>query len=529
MAIATSSGKSTDDSNDAIARRLEQHRSEIIKNINPKELFNFICEEELTELMETIHNNNVSRSTKVQVLINAVESSSKPNVFVRFAECVAKEKAHLGHSYVAKLLLGEEFTRSMHDDIKASAVYKKQCVDRIKTLMDNFNVDELIPVMYANSLLTLDEWERLTNPAMSMTRQDKISFVLSLLETKGPTAHLLFVKCLKQKSENPSYQELLQLFDVAKTLKRKAERQFTATCTTVCKLSKPTLRQTIANGVIISPQYLQAVKEIHSLQYNGNCEAAIIKVEEYKSAGEVELYVALMCRNWYAYVTCKASPKEINMMVEDAMKSLQADTVDSDNRVILESRCEWMLSKYYWYMNDKQEAKRHIDESLLIQTANQVAPGEDTLLAHYGKACTLLDTLAEQWSPKVAGYARALIHNANDFAKLKDNNYGLYLSHHCIRLAQISLHSSPQCPGVCDDPSDLKEAASTLEKVDENSLSPRTKCLFYITYSDYYRNKLDHKEALNYVKRARSIAKSSGFDTELKSIEKRVSVLKVEE
>ena len=108
-------------------------------------------------------------------------------------------------------------------------------------------------------------------------------------------------------------------------------------------------------------------------------------------------------------------------MVKDAMKSLQA--VESDNKAILESRCEWMLSKYYWYMNDKQKAQHHIDESMLIQAANQVAPGEDTLLTHYGKACTLLDTLAEQWSPRVAGYARKLIQNANDFAV--ESDYGL--------------------------------------------------------------------------------------------------------
>ena len=39
----------------------------------------------------------------------------------------------------------------------------------------------------------------------------------------------------------------------------------------------------------------------------------------------------------------------------------------------------------------------------------------------------------------------------------------------------------------------------------------------------------NHEEAINYVQKAHSIAEGSGFDTELKSIEKRFSVLKVEE
>ena len=515
--------------NDAIAWRLNQHRSEISKYVNPNELFNCMCEEGLVEMevLGVISDHNKTREMKVQALLKAVESSSNPNGFVQFAECMKNEKGHLGHSYVAKLLSGEELSISMHNDMRISAKYKEQCKQGVKTLIRNINVEDLVPILFAEGLLTADEFERLIN-VMSMTRQDKVLLVLSLLETKGPTAHLLFVKCLEQENENPSREELLRLFGVTaevRVLKRNATAQLQAIHTVNSKIMKYIPRQAKAHGIIVSQTYLDAVKKIHGLQYKGKCEAAITEVEVHKTAGEVELYVALMCRNWYAYVNCHKSPQEIESMVEDAMKSLQA--VESDNRAILESRCEWMLSKYYWYMNDKQKAKDHIDESMLIQTANQVAPGEDTLLTHYGKACTLLDTLAEQWSTRVAGYARILIKNANGFAVECD--YGLYLSHHCIRLAQISLRSSPQCPGVCNDLGELKEANLSLSNVNVDTLSPRTKCLFYITRSDYYRNMAKHEEAMSYVQKAHSIAESRGFDTELKSIEKRFSVLKIEE
>lgn len=524
---ATISGELT---NDAIARRFQQHRSEISHCINPNELFSCMCEDGLAEmeLMGIINNQNESRETKVQAILNAVESSSKPNTFVRFASCVKKEQEHLGHSYIAKLLSGEEISASLWADMKASARYKGQCMQGRKTLMSTFNVEDLLPTLYAKRLLTLDECERLTNPAMPMTRQDKVSFIISLLEAKGPTAYLLFVKCLEETCENPSHEELLQQFTgIKRVKKRKHTEQSQTLCSVTSKLPKFIPRQTKAHGIIVSQTYLEAVEKIHELQYKGDCRTAILEVEAYKSAGEVELYVALMCRNWYAYVNCHKSPQEVDSMVDDAIESLQ--TVDDDNRAILESRCEWMLSKYYWYMKDKEKAKHHIDESMLIQASYQVAPGEDTLLTHYGKACTLLDTLAEQWTRRAAKQARRLIENANDFAQNCDNHYGLYLSHHCIRLAQISLRSSPQCPGVCNNPSDLKEAASTLNSVIVNTLSPRTKCLFYITYSDYYRNMVNHREALNYAQKAHSIAETSGFDTELESIEKRFSVLAVGE
>ena len=533
---ATSSGefKSTAGSysNVAIAHRLEQHRSEIIKSINPSIIFQYMYkeyeEEELEEMgLNYINMNDESRKYNAQeALLKAVES--KPHALTQFARYVEEDGEHLGHSYIAKLLLGhgKEFSASMRDDMTTSARYKKQCRKGIDTIIRNLNVDDLTPLLYKNGLLTSDEFDRLVN-SPAMTRQDKAFFVIGLLQTKGPMAHLLFVQCLaEQKSDNPTHEELLQLFGITKSSclsKRKAVEQTTRNTTS--KLLRYIPRQTKAQGILISQTYLEAVENIHGLQYVGNCKAAIIKVEEYKSAGKVELYVALMCRNWYAYVNCCKSSENIHEMVEDAMKSLQ--TVKNDNRAILESRCEWMLSKFYWYMNDKQKAQYHIDQSMLIQTVNQVAPGEDTLLTHYGKACTLLDRLAEQWCPRIAKDARRLIQNANDFAVSGD--YGLYLSHHCIRLAQISLRSSPQCPGVCSDSSDLEEAAYTLDSVDVDSLSPRTKCLFYITYSDYHRNKSNHQGALDCVEKARSIAQNSGFNTELKSIEKRFDALKVKE
>ena len=65
-----------------------------------------------------------------------------------------KKEGHLGHSYIAKLLLGEEVSTSMHNDMISSAKYKEQCVQSVKTLMCNFNAEDLVPTLYAERLLT---------------------------------------------------------------------------------------------------------------------------------------------------------------------------------------------------------------------------------------------------------------------------------------------------------------------------------------------------------------------------------------
>ena len=100
---SSSEFEATVDSNDAIAQRLKQHRTEIIKCINPSVLFNCTCEEELAE-MELMEE---SRAKKVEALLNAVESSGKPNAFIQFVRCVEKDSEHLGHSHACcKIIIG---------------------------------------------------------------------------------------------------------------------------------------------------------------------------------------------------------------------------------------------------------------------------------------------------------------------------------------------------------------------------------------------------------------------------------------
>ena len=94
--------------------------------------------------------------------------------------------------------------------------------------------------------------------------------MINLLETKGPTAHLLFVQCLEQENENPSHEELLQLFGVTKS-RCLSKRKYTepTTCNARLKVPKYISRQTEAQGILISQTYLEAVENIHGLQYTG--------------------------------------------------------------------------------------------------------------------------------------------------------------------------------------------------------------------------------------------------------------------
>ena len=514
----------------AIRERLKQHRREIIQSINPDELVHDHAMHELLgfDLVEDVVRGDRSARKKAEMILHTIESQDN-SALLRFVQCLESEHDHLGHAFVAKRLLGTGLSDEMMKEMDTSYKYMMQCRRNAKRLRSDIDCHTLVPHLQAEQLLTGDEVQQLS--LESMTRQKKNSLLLALLETKGPTAHMIFVQCLEKDDENPSHQELLQqLFDAAgeevqcdgSGVKRKAIVQLVSEHT--CKVPKFTPKQTMASGVIVSQRYLNIVKEVHEFQYNGNSEAAITKVETYRLSGQTELYVALMCRNWYAYVTCK-SPQQIEGMAEEAKKLLAS--VDGDNRHVLESRCEWMLSKYYYYKNNKEKSEQHIDRSMVIQGTYHVAQGEDTLLTHYGKACVLLEKLAEQWSPELAGEAEHLIENANDSA-MESGDFGVYLSHHQLRLAQLCLHSSSTHPGVCSDPKTLERAASIIDSIDMKSLSQRTKCLLYIIKSDYHRNIAECSEAMKCAKEAHRIAASSGFMTELDSVSRRFEALTVD-
>lgn len=503
-----------------IAERFRKYRKVIALNINPDELYSYMCEEELIAPEE--FDCSSSTKEKTEVLLNAVETKGGDAYIIFIHNCLEQEKEHLGHSYVANLLLGKAFSP---ESLRKSERFKKLFRRNRVYLEKHINVDTLRSHLNEEGLLTSSEHETLLMPK---TSKEKSSLLLNWLETKGPNGPLLFVKCLRNETEHNAHKEIIELVEseddcekdsAVVRRKRKAPQVLNSRCKIQCFYRK----QIHASGVIISQEYLTVVKEIHTLQYSGEYKAAIVKVNEYKASGNTEFYIALLCRNWYAYVCNKASPEEVKRMVEEAMKLLEG--VKNENRAILESRLQWMLSKHSWYSDNKEMAKEYIDKSLEIQTAYNVAPGEDTLITFYSKACTLLDTLSENWSPRDAAIARNFIERANDSAMQGETDFGLYLDHHLIRLAQLCLRSSPDHPGVCTDLNDLEEADSTLNQIDEDGLSPRTKCLYYITRCDYYRNMAQESEAVDYANMAHKIAQDSQFGTELASVEKRFQAL----
>ena len=67
------------------------------------------------------------------------------------------------------------------------------------------NIDELIPLLRKQELLTAEEWEDISG---KQTRPQKIDQLIRILPQKGESTYLKFMKCLESEQEHPGHKEL---------------------------------------------------------------------------------------------------------------------------------------------------------------------------------------------------------------------------------------------------------------------------------------------------------------------------------
>ena len=520
-----------------LSQNLQHHRDEIIKSINPSELYPCLVKDELLSLqdIQTIREPQSSRRKEAEAILCLVEKkgerSHKP--YARLLRSLKSARQHLGHAYVISLLEGTDF--APRTELNASASIKSRLSSKLPCVIDGINIGALVPFLRREQLLTDEETEILESQTKT-TRDKALTLFTTIIETKGPTAHYKFASCLKEEKEHLTHQELLQDLlqpssgsdegdsdddqdddkDSAKAgHKRKADHEIAPAAVKVTKGNPEIIR---AKGILISHTYNSKVKEIRRLHYSAKWDEAekLVSDLECRLPEDIEMYVAVSLRNCSGYVT----RKKIDCVESRVQKArMLCKQIKSDNRVILESRCEWMLAKLHRYLGRMQTAQEHIDKALEMQS--RIGPGEDTALGHYCQACILIRALSEEWSDEKAERAKEHLRIASDHAVLGD--FGLYISHHKIRLAQLCLRSSQYHPGTCTDEA-LEEASQALT-LNVLKLEPRTRCMYYYTKSDLFRNADKLNEAKGFATMACDLAKEYNFTSELQAITIRFKVL----
>ena len=496
-------------------------RDTVVKYMNSTLLVLCLCEKGLS--VEFLEDQYCGRNGPTAVVTKLVELG--PKVMPEFLEALEDEDQHLGHECILSLLRGRPYAEKKK--LSASSRIRKKINSKVikKEIMLGLQLQPpLISHLMKQKLLTKDEVSVLEN----CTAQERNSTLLELLETKGPTAHLLFVECLKNEETHITHKELFSLICCSEekqvlnaSSSKSGYKRGASRCYSDVSVTKRLPDRLRIDGKLDKDEYFDVIQKVRLHHLRGEW-GAVDKIVMECSGKRQEFYVAVLLESCTGFIT-----QQLGDRVEKTVKQARQLCTQITNNccVYLRGRCEWTLAKLYRYSKQFSKALYHIRMARQIQS--NVTAGEDTALVNYCYGCILLETLAttKKFDPEMQREAQRSLELA--IAHASSGDYGLDLSHPKIRLAQLYIGSSPHSSGTCKDPERLKKAHSSLKSVNLGKLAPRTMCIYYYTESDLHKARNNTKDALYSAQKALSIANENNFTEEIYLVRKRISNLSV--
>ena len=520
-------------------------RQDILRYMNHEEIVTHLREEELLTDEEverfTACDNDPStvHETKNEFLLKAIEAKSKrlhqDNVVStrkKFLACLKREFQHLGHYHYLAGLLEREYNMSSHNDMyknistdvynRDKVLIDKELSERInkhQTFLKDIDFRTLVPVMRSKHLLTDTEQEVLMgNDAHQYRSQDwKVTRLIHILDHKVPTAHIIFLDCLREENQHPTHKELYERLSYCMpwtylddtSLEKDGgsligkKRSKNAFSRNELQPSKMKPKRYEMEGILADEEYKMIMLKFQTWHHNGNWQAIDQQMEKYREDAnfQAELMIVALLETAISY-TFRQDKDMVIKCVKDARTLIFGCVKSGSNAQILEGRCEHVLTCLYRYRCEYEEASRHAinSRSLLFD----VQPGEDTSFAFYCSACVALECHTD--NKRIVGFSTAPETIEHDFkaaiSHARSHKIGMDVveSHSYIRLAQLYLRSqhfsgSQQRPDFKNIESarvGLEEAARCLEHI----TSRRTKVLYYILKFDLHFLRNEPNEAL---------------------------------
>ena len=228
--------------------------------------------------------------------------------------------------------------------------------------MKLLNVDALGPFLVEAELVTSNELEFLRQARHTM--QDKAKSLLTMLKTKGPTAHFIVVyTCLGQERSHVAHRELYKLL-LEDWQSGTLSRAVQVTKRYPCSLELP-------KG-IRTEKYFQQIRTMRKCHQIGGekwreTEDMYNKVVTSPDS-TLEVKIALTLESCTMYVIDN-QPDVVISRVERA-RVMCAELHDKGrNMQALEGRCEWVLARLYRYLKDNDKAREHLDKALFLRYA----------------------------------------------------------------------------------------------------------------------------------------------------------------
>lgn len=447
---------------------------------------------------------------------------SQPDAFL---ECLKRETEHLGHAYIVALIEERQF--STVEDCAESAKWKERLLRNQIRVLDA-NVQALKPYLIKYQLLTSSEAEDLDSKPSD---KEKITYLLNvILETKGPTAHLLFATCLKEETSHPTHKELYEALLMDDEVKRdgisirKGRKRPSMSSSDNVSMIKRLLIPLEMERPLKGNRYSKMMRIFQMAHHSANWDNLEERAQCYMSGDNIQLKAAALLEMAISY-TFRGMSAKVDSFVRSARSLLSK--VTGNNRQFLEGRCEHVLSCRYRYSKQFDKARGHTYRAKAILFGHDA--GEDSSWAHYCDACVLLEQYAQSPNKdqKELKRLKGLFQMAIDHAERHSTGMDVVKPHSHIRLAQLCLGSTQFSAGITRDKEMVQEARCHLEAVDVGSLKQRSQSLYYIFKSDLYVNTGDPRQALFCAKRALELGQPN-YTVEIRSAEERIKALTTE-
>ena len=433
-----------------------------------------------------------------------------PSVYVEFLSCLREEHEHLGHHFIAELLLGVPSTSSNECDYDVRmSRYIRKIMRTIEPLVQScLSLKSLLPFLRKVKLLTSSEFELLHEDS-SKENSWKIQKLLAILSTKGPIAHYLFFQCLEQEKEHRGhddiYKEICRLIDAkfhnasmnSVTEINNDELSLIAVCEphtrTPCRLG--------LEGSLGGRQHISEMRELQQHRYHGRWDCFRQGINELTESDDINMTAVGMLHNAVAHIM--SGKTDLSLQLVDEVEKM-CSTLYGNNNQILMGRCLYIRSAVYRHHQDYDSARCYLDLSKQVLTHSE--PGADTASLYYHEGTLWLDLLHQNglstYGRKGQEKAEAEYSFRMAIEHAEHSNSGLPLIawHSKVFLALLYLGSSHDSLSH-ETPStdDLNLAESILETLDQTKLPQRTLALYHIALSDIYRWKCNLALAKHHV------------------------------
>ena len=458
--------------------------------------------------------------TRLRRLLASCCNTHGPGVYVEFLSCLREEHEHLGHYYIAKLLLGVPSNEFDHDVIMSRWI--REIIRSIEPLVQScLSLKSLLPFLWKVKLLTSSEFELLHEDS-SKENSWKIQKLLVILNTKGPAAHYLFFRCLEQEKEHRGhddiYKEICRLIDIKFHNSEVSMNSITEInndelfLIAVCEPHTRTPCRLGLEGSLGRRQHISEMRELQQHRYHGRWDCFQQGINELTESDDINVTAVGMLHN--AVASIMSGNTDLSLRLVDEVEKM-CSTLYGNNNQILMGRCLYIRSAVYRHHQDYDSARRYLDLSKQVLTHSE--PGADTASLYYHEGTLWLDLLHQNGSTherkeREKAQAEHSFRMAIEHAEHNNSGLPLIAWHSKVFLALLYLGSSHDSLSH-ESPSidDLNLAESVLETLDQTKLPARTLALYHIAFSDIYRWKCDLALAKHHVNLGLSKAEQGNF------------------